>query len=124
MSIFWGFFMFCFGGAGTYMSWTYMENDRRYTYRPPLTDHESTVIAIFTVCLIVAVVGLLITVFSIIKKRNEDSLAKLVNTTNGSNQKNVCVYCGLNLMEGSTVCPKCGKTVNQTGGKEIGKNNN
>ena len=111
MSLLIGIIMFFFGGTGAYMTGQYIENDWRYTYAPPLTNHEESVIMIFILCIIVAVVGLVITVFAVWKKRNEDTLQKLTNTTSGGILKNVCPHCGLNIAEGTEVCPRCAKPV-------------
>lgn len=123
MSVILGFIMFCFGGVGSFLSIQYMENDHRYTYKPPLTGHETSVLILFAICLILLAVGLIMTILGILKKRNEDSLQKLMNQTSGNGQKSVCPQCGLNLANGSTECPRCGNVIQQRGGNRFGPNN-
>ncbi|WP_289466336.1 hypothetical protein, partial [Klebsiella pneumoniae] len=77
------------GGVGAYMTGQYIEKDFRYTYTAPLTDHEESVITFLIICIIVTAVGLIMAIFAVWKKRNEDSLQKLTNTASGGLLKNV-----------------------------------
>lgn len=111
MSLIWGILMLGFGGVGAYMTGQYIEEDWYYTYAAPLTDHEKSVLTFLTICIIIAAVGLIMTIFAVWKKRNEDNLQKLTNTTSGGLQRNVCPYCGLNLANGTDICPKCANII-------------
>ena len=114
-----GFLLFLLGGSGSYGTYVYISNDRRYTYSAPLTDHEVTMIATFVICLIIAAVGVIIMIFSLWKKSNEDTLDKIMNTQEGGKLKNVCKQCGLNLAEGTKTCPRCGTVIIEEGELDI-----
>ena len=50
-------------------------------------------------------------IFSIMKKRNEDKLNKVLSYSSNGTIKNVCPNCGVNISEGTTICPKCGTQI-------------
>lgn len=111
MSIIVGTLMMVFGGVGTYLIGLYIENDWRYSYRSPLSNHELTLIIFLLICILAAVAGLFVIIITVWKKRNEDALAKLTNTTSKNLLKNVCPNCGLNVTDGTEICPKCSKPI-------------
>lgn len=102
-----GLIMTSLGLIGTFSAISYIENDRHYTYSAPFTDHELTVLFLFVVCLIVAVVGIILIIFSIMKKKNQDALSRIQEVNGDGKKANVCPKCGLNLAEGVEICPKC-----------------
>ena len=84
-----------------------------YTYTPPYTDHETTMILLFIICLVVTAAGILMIIFSVMKKSNQDSLQRLQNMQGGGQKHGVCPNCGLNLAEGSDKCPQCGTRIRE-----------
>lgn len=102
------------GGFGWVFSGVYIFNDinsNRYTYSSPLTDHEMMMLSFFVICLIIDLVGVLMIVFSIAKKKNEDKLQKIQNMQINGGKVGVCPNCGLNVTIDTDVCPRCGVKV-------------
>lgn len=90
----------------------YISNDRRYTYSTPFTDHEVSVLIILFICVIACIVGIIMIVFEIIKKNNNDTLHRLQNMQGNGKTAGICPICGLNLTSGADTCPKCGTKIN------------
>lgn len=68
-------------------------------------------IFLFILSMLMLAVGILMILFSIIKKSNEDHLQCMIDTDDRGILKNVCPVCGLNLSENTTQCPKCGTII-------------
>lgn len=111
-----GYILSAIGIIGTVFMGSYISNDRRYTYSPPFTDHETMVLVVLFACLIMAIVGVLSIIFSIIKKRNEDALNRLNNIGKEGTQLGVCPKCGINVTHSTQICPKCGTKITSTKG--------
>lgn len=100
--------MIIVGVMGAITMGGYMANDSRYTYTPPFTDHELFNLVLFALAVMVAAAGVLTVVFAVVKRRNEDRLNRVVNTTPGGMRADVCSKCGLNLSSHVQICPRCG----------------
>lgn len=109
-----GYIMIIVGVIGAFAMGGYMANDSRYTYAPPFTDHELFNLVLFALAVMVAAAGVLTVVFAVVKKRNEDRLNRVVNTTPGGMRADVCPKCGLNLSPLTQFCPRCGTPVNRS----------
>lgn len=109
-----GYILSAIGIIGTVFMGNYISNDSRYTYSPPFTDHETMVLVVFFACLIMAIVGVLSIIFSIIKKRNEDALNRLNSMGEKGAQLGVCPKCGINITQNTKFCPKCGTKITNT----------
>ena len=106
------------GISGTILIGSYISNNRTYTFSPPFTDYETMVLVVFFACLIMAIVGILSIIFSIIKKRNEDTLNRLNNIGEKGVQLGVCPKCGINITQSTQICPKCGTKITNTKGND------
>lgn len=96
------------GIMGSIFMVTFIGQDTRYTYTPPFTDHEMTMLFFLVVCVALAAAGILGVIFSVVKKRQEDTLQRIQNMGTEGVRKDVCPHCGLNLASGVKVCPRCG----------------
>ncbi len=105
-----GYILTVLGILGSVFTVNYMSHDR-YTYSAPLTSHETMVFAIFIVFAVMAAAGIITIIFSIVKKKNQDTLNRITNLNESGKRQHVCQTCGLNLTEGTTICPKCRKKV-------------
>ena len=110
-----GMILVVLGFCGSTSMWSYISNDRRYTYSPPFTDHELMMLGMFILCLISLMVGIVMIVFSIIKKNNTDTLQRLESMQEGGNILGICPSCGLNLAGNVIKCPKCGCEIKMKG---------
>lgn len=112
-----GYILIVLGVFGMVGSFTTISNDWRYTYKPPYTDHETTMIALLIISVVVFIVGIMVIIFSVVKKKNEDKLKEITNipqmNSNGQlSVKNKCPNCGLNVSDTCTICPRCGQKIN------------
>lgn len=96
----------CFGTAGTLFT---ISNDHRYSYTAPYTSHETTVLTMLVISVIVLVAGIATIIFAIIKNRNENKLKELTNIQTDSQIIGKCPNCNINVSENCSVCPKCGE---------------
>ncbi|MCI8282362.1 MAG: zinc ribbon domain-containing protein [Lachnospiraceae bacterium] len=103
-----GYILTVLGILGSVLTVNYMSHDR-YTYTAPLTSHETMVFAVFIVFAVMAAAGILTIIFSLVKKKNQDTLNRITDMDESGKRQNVCPVCGLNLAEGARTCPKCGK---------------
>lgn len=72
-----GYILIILGTAGTAFSGVYIANDRRYTYAPPLTSHETTML------MLLLIGGIVVILFSILKSRNSAQLNQIQNLEKG-----------------------------------------
>lgn len=101
-------------GLGGFVGFTNaISNDRRYTYSPPFTEHETMMISALVVCMLLLVAGIITIIFSAIKKANADKLRRLENMQGKSGTTGVCPHCGLNVGSNVQICPKCGKKITE-----------
>lgn len=107
-----GYILSAVGISGTILIVSYISNNRIST------DHETMVLVAFSACLIIAIVGILSIIFSIIKKRNEDTLSRLNNIGENGVQVDVCPKCGINVTQSTQICPKCGTKITNTKGND------
>mgnify|MGYP002539719361 CR=1 FL=1 len=113
MAIVVGLILATFGIVGVIEMSNYISNDWFYTYTSPLTNHEMTMIAFLVIFAIVAAVGIFVILFTVIKKRNSDTLRRLENMQEGGKTLGVCPSCGLNVTVETKVCPRCGTTIHR-----------
>lgn len=118
---------FCFGyilttlgfGGLAYSLFT-VNTNKRYSWTSPFSSFEKTIIAVAIISFIILLVGIIMVIFSFVKKKNEDKLNSLKNL--GNNNK--CPNCGLNVTAGINECPRCHQKLNNIdGGFYNGKNN-
>lgn len=109
-----GIILASLGLIGTVYAGAYIENDWRYTYTSPFTDHEKMVLFLLFVCVVAAVVGIVSIIFSVIKKKNQDMLNRVQEVSGDGKKANMCPRCGLNLAEGVETCPKCAAKLGET----------
>ncbi|MGM9537509.1 MAG: hypothetical protein ACI3VN_04175 [Candidatus Onthomonas sp.] len=102
-----GYVLTILGVIGTFALIDIIGSDRYYTYSFPLTDHETMMIFLLVVCFIMAAAGIMIIVFSVQKKNNQDRLTRITNMEENGRKKNVCPNCGLNLADNVLECPRC-----------------
>lgn len=106
-----GILLLSFGIGGTIGSLSYISADQRYTYVPPFTDHERLVLGIFVLFLILAAAGFLTVLFTIIKKRNQDTLRRIKSQRPDGTLADQCPQCGLTITDTTTTCPHCGTAI-------------
>lgn len=102
------------GLIGAISVWSSIVNEINcytYTYTPPYTDHETSLMIALFIFAIMAGSGVAMIIFSIMKKRNEDKLNKVLSYSSNGTIKNVCPNCGVNISEETTICPKCGTQI-------------
>ena len=76
-----------------------------------LNYFSSSTLVRFMISFLLFAIGVLLIVFSVIKKRNKDRLDPLRGLTGDGEKQAVCSSCGLNVAPGVTTCPKCGNTI-------------
>lgn len=108
-----GFLFIVFGLSGTVYMWNYISSDTRYTYNFPLTSHESIMLVLFALFLVMLIIGIMTVIFSVIKKNNQDTLSRIENIGQNGHIKGICPHCGLNIPAETTECPKCGYKINK-----------
>mgnify|MGYP003107718843 FL=1 len=109
-----GYILIILGIFGVSGSVVTIKNDLQnyyYTYSSPYTSHETTMLTLLFICMVMLMLGIAVIIFTVLKKRNEDQLNKVNNYGNNGTIKNVCPNCGLNLSDNATICPKCGTKV-------------
>ena len=109
-----GYILIILGIFGVSGSVVTIKNDLEYnyyTYSSPYTSHETTMLTLLFICMVMLMLGIAVIIFTVLKKRNEDQLNKVNNYGNNGTIKNVCPNCGLNLSDNATICPKCGTKV-------------
>ena len=83
---------------------------QRYTYSPPFTSHETTMIAIVVIGSIVFLIGLIVTIVSHSSaKRKKEQMSATVMVV----KKFTCPRCGVNLSTDCSKCPNCGENVSE-----------
>ena len=107
------FLMFVGAIGGGYAIITY-SNDTSgvlfgYTYSPPFTTHEITVIAIFVVALILVVVGIAMLAES--KDNNISTNTAKDSMSEQPNEIEYCPMCGHGNPKNSKFCNVCGKAL-------------
>ena len=115
-----GTLMILVGGIGTPLVRAYIANDRRYTYQSPLTSHEILVLSLFTLFLLILILGICMMIFAVIKKRNADHLTRLSHLQKGGTMEGICPSCNLNLSPGTTICPRCGTAIPKESSRKTG----
>ena len=118
-----GTLMILIGGIGTPLVRAYIASDRMYTYQSPLTSHEILVLSLFTLFLLILILGICMMIFAVIKKRNADHLTRISHLQKGGTMAGICPSCSLNLSPGTTICPRCGTAIPKTSGHEIDAQN-
>lgn len=85
----------------------------------PFTGHDTMMLTLLFIFSIMTVVGVLSTIFSIVKKRNEDALKRLNNIGQEGTQLGVCPKCKINITQGTQICPKCGTKITNHEGSQL-----
>lgn len=93
-----GYILIILGTAGTAFSGVYIANDRRYTYAPPLTPHETTMLMLLFLGVLLLIGGIVVILFSILKSRNSAQLNQIQNLEKG-HPKNVCQKALMNVLQ-------------------------
>lgn len=106
-----GILLLACGIGGAVGSLSYISADQRYTYVPPFTDHERLVLGIFVLFLILAAAGFLTVLFTIIKKRNQDTLRRIKSQRPDGTLADQCPQCGLTITDTTAACPRCGTAI-------------
>ncbi len=102
-----GFFMSIFSG-------TVIHSDlirHRYSYSPPFTDHETAMMILIFIGIIVILTGIGLIIASIVSQRSKDKINRLQNIGADGLSKSCCIKCGLNLTPNATKCPRCGNII-------------
>ena len=97
-----GYILIILGIFGVSGSVVTIKNDLEYnyyTYSSPYTSHETTMLTLLFICMVMLMLGIAVIIFTVLKKRNEDQLNKVNNYGNNGTIKNVCPNCGLNLSD-------------------------
>ena len=115
-----GYILTTLGFGGLAYSLFTVNTNKRYSWTSPFSSFEKTIIAVAIISFIILLVGIIMVIFSFVKKKNEDKLNSLKNL--GNNNK--CPNCGLNVTAGINECPRCHQKLNNIdGGFYNGKNN-
>ena len=109
MNIIVGSILMIIGAFGTVGTFFTISNDRGYTYNPPFTNHEITMLTMFAISIIVLLGGILTVIFSVIKNRNANKLKELTSIQINSHISGKCPKCSLNVSDDCAVCPRCGE---------------
>ena len=104
----WGILLSAFGLGGTFGFWNYIVNDIRYSYRSPFTSHELTILCLLFLSVAMLLAGILVIIFAVIRKNNQDRLQRVERMGPGNQMAGVCPQCGLNITSGTEICPRCG----------------
>lgn len=116
MNIIVGVILIIIGVFGTASSFKVLVETHKYSSL--YTSADKGPMMFFIVSFIILLAGIIVVIFSIIKKRNEDKLESLTRI-NGSDStgrillKNKCPVCNLNVTDGCKVCPQCGNVLNK-----------
>ena len=110
-----GILMAIFGAVGSLGMYCYISNDGQYTYTGHLTNHELAMIGIFVFFVLLLLTGVFSAIYSAVKKSNQDALRRLENMGAEGKPVGTCPSCGLNLAEGTLICPKCGYKIIEEG---------
>lgn len=108
-----GIVLLLIGLIGSKTVFSFMERDYFYTYNSPFTGHEVFVLMILFSFVIMLLIGVLIIIFSIVKKKNSDMLRQLENMQQDGQILGICPKCGLNVSKKTKICPKCGTEIEQ-----------
>jgi len=115
-----GYILTTLGFSGLAYSLFTVNTNKRYSWTSPFSSFEKTIIAVAIISFIILLVGIIMVIFSFVKKKNEDKLNSLKNL--GNNNK--CPNCGLNVTAGINECPRCHQKLNNIdGGFYNGKSN-
>lgn len=124
MNIVVGYILTFLGGSGLFYSFVTIKTDHSHTWRSPFTTFETTIMVVCILSLIVLVAGIMIIIFSVVKKKNQDMLNKLSGTVDNEPKASVCPNCGLNVSPNLKQCPRCNCMLsNNRGVISNGKNN-
>lgn len=79
-------------GGFSYSCYT-MQHTHRYTWRPPYSDFETRIIAFCIVSFIMFVLGIMLIIFSVIKRKNQAKLSQITGKVDNVALANICCNC-------------------------------
>ena len=74
-----GYILTTLGFGGLAYSLFTVNTNKRYSWTSPFSSFEKTIIAVAIISFIILLVGIIMVIFSFVKKKNEDKLNSLKN---------------------------------------------
>ena len=84
-----GYILTTLGFSGLAYSLFTVNTNKRYSWTSPFSSFEKTIIAVAIISFIILLVGIIMVIFSFVKKKNEDKLNSLKNLGNNNKCPNL-----------------------------------